>query len=245
MGSAGDVSYLVAFSAGLLSFVSPCVLPLIPAYICFITGLSLAELTEGEKKSILRRVTLVNSVCFILGFSIVFVALGASVSLLGQFLLEYQWLFTTVGGALIILFGLFISGLIKLNFLQRDKRIHLKTKPTGYLGSLLVGATFALGWTPCVGPILSAILLYASTTQSLASGIALLGAYSLGLGIPFFLASLALNSFLIYFDRARRYIRAISLVSGVFLIVVGILILTDSFRVLSQYVNYLFHFGGI
>ena len=245
MGATEGVTYLVAFSAGLLSFVSPCVLPLIPAYISFITGLSLAELTEEDKKNTLRKGTMFNSLLFILGFSIVFVALGVSASLLGQFLLDYQWVFTKVGGVLIILFGLFIAGFLRLDFLYREKRIHLRTKPAGYLGSLMVGATFALGWTPCVGPILSAILLYASTSQSLASGIALLGAYSLGLGIPFFLSSLALNSFLIYFDRARRYIRAISLVSGVFLIVVGILILTDSFRVLSQYVNYLFHFGGI
>jgi cytochrome c-type biogenesis protein len=245
MGASQSVNYLVAFSAGLLTFVSPCVFPLIPAYVCFVTGLSLAELTGGEKKSVLRKVTVVNSVIFILGFSIVFVALGASVTLLGQFFLEYQWIFTKVGGVLIIVFGLFIAGFLRLGFLSREKRIHLKTKPAGYLGSLLVGATFALGWTPCVGPILSAILLYASTSQSLTTGILLLGAYSLGLGLPFFLSALALNSFLIYFDRARKYIHAISVVSGIFLIIIGILILTDSFRMLSGYIMYLFHFKGI
>jgi len=245
MGATEGVTYLVAFSAGLLSFASPCVLPLIPAYISFITGLSLAELTEGDRMNTLRKGTILNSILFILGFSIVFVALGLSASLLGQFLLDYQWIFTKVGGVLIILFGLFIAGLLRWDFLYREKRIHLKAKPAGYLGSLLVGATFALGWTPCVGPILSAILLYASTSKSLASGIALLGSYSLGLGIPFFFSSLALNSFLIYLDRARRYIRAISVASGIFLIIMGILILTDYFRTVSNFIMYLFHAKGI
>jgi cytochrome c-type biogenesis protein len=175
----------------------------------------------------------------------VFIALGASASLLGQFLLEYQWILSKVGGVLIVLFGLFITGLLRFDFLYREKRIHLKAKPAGYLGSLLVGATFALGWTPCVGPILSAILLYASTCQSLASAIALLGVYSLGLGIPFFLSSLALNSFLIYLDRARKYIRTISVVSGIFLIIVGILVFTDYFRTVSNFIMYLFHTKGI
>jgi cytochrome c-type biogenesis protein len=245
MGATEGVTYLVAFSAGLLSFISPCVLPLIPAYISFTTGLSLAELTEGDKKGTLRKATIFNSLFFILGFSIVFVALGVSATLLGQFLLEYQSILTKVGGVLIILFGLFIAGLFRLDFLYREKRIHLKSKPAGYLGSLLVGATFALGWTPCVGPILSAILLYASASKSLGCGIALLGIYSLGLGIPFFLSSLALNSFLIYVDRARKYIRAISVVSGVFLIIIGILILTDYFRTVSNFIMYLFHAKGI
>jgi cytochrome c-type biogenesis protein len=245
MGATESVSYLVAFSAGLLSFFSPCVLPLIPAYICFITGLSLSEITQEEKNSRLRAVTLVNSLTFILGFSIVFVALGASVSLLGQFFLEHQKIISRVGGVLIMIFGLFITGLIKMDFLQREKRVHLQTKPAGYLGSLLVGATFALGWTPCVGPILSAILLYASTSQSVTKGVLLLGIYSLGLAIPFFLSSLALNSFLVYFDRARKYIRAISVVSGIFLILIGLLILTDFFSTVSNYIMFLFHARGI
>ncbi len=245
MEAGESVSYLVAFSAGVLSFVSPCVLPLIPAYISFITGLSLTELTKGGKSSTLRKDTMLNSLSFIAGFSAIFVVLGISASLLGQFLLDYQWVLSKVGGVLIIIFGLFISGLLKLDFLYREKRIHLHAKPAGYLGSLLVGATFALGWTPCVGPILSAILLYASSSQSVFSAVALLGVYSLGLGIPFFLSSLALNSFLAYFDRARKYIKAISVLSGVFLIVIGVLILTDSFRRVSNYIMYLFHSTGI
>lgn len=245
MGSTQGVSYLVAFSAGLLSFVSPCVLPLIPAYVSFITGLSLSELTEENRSSTLRKDTIFNSIFFILGFSTVFVALGASASLLGKFLLDYQWVLTKAGGILIILFGLFITGFLRLDFLYREKRIHLRGKPAGYLGSFVVGATFALGWTPCVGPILSAILLYASTCQSVTSGIGLLATYSLGLGIPFFLSSLALNSFLIYMDRARRYIRTISVLSGIFLIIVGVLILTDYFRTVSNFIMYLFHAKGI
>ncbi|MDH7499393.1 MAG: cytochrome c biogenesis protein CcdA [candidate division NC10 bacterium] len=245
MGATQGVSYLVAFSAGLLSFASPCVLPLIPAYITFITGLSLADLTKGDRRSTLRKATIFNSLFFILGFSTVFVALGASASLLGKFLLDYQYILSKVGGVLIILFGLFIAGFFRLDFLYREKRIHLKGKPAGYLGSLFVGATFALGWTPCVGPILSAILLYASTCQSVASGIALLGTYSLGLAIPFFLSSLALNSFIIYMDRARRYIRAISVFSGVFLILIGLLILTDYFRTVSNFIMYLFQARGV
>jgi len=240
-----SVSCLVALVAGFLSFVSPCVLPLIPAYLSFVTGLSLSELTASDRMGVVRRATMLNSICFISGFSTVFIALGISASLLGQFLLDHQWILTKVGGALIVFFGLFISGLLPLNFLYREKRVHLKSKPAGYLGSLLVGSTFALGWTPCVGPILSAILLQAGATGKVSSGITLLGAYSLGLGVPFFLSSLALNAFLCYLDRARRLIRLISLVSGIFLILVGILIFTDYFRVLSNIVTHRLGFRGI
>lgn len=245
METAQSVSYLVALMAGLLSFVSPCVLPLIPAYLSFITGLSLSELTTGDQIRMVRRATTLNSICFITGFSAVFIALGISASLLGQFLLDYQEILTKVGGALIVLFGLFITGILPLRFLYQEKRLHLKSKPAGYLGSLLVGGTFALGWTPCVGPILSAILLQASAVGKVSSGIVLLAAYSLGLGVPFFLSSLALNSFLCYLDRARRAIRIISIASGIFLILVGILVFTDYFRTLSSLVNHLFGFQGI
>jgi len=234
MSGAQDLSLFIAFAAGLLSFLSPCVLPLVPSYVAFITGLSFEELTHEHSKQKLRRTILSHSLLFILGFSVLFTALGASASLLGQFLSEYRDTIRIVGGVLIILFGLFISGIFSLSFLQQEKKFHLQHKPLGYLGTFFVGVTFAAGWTPCVGPILSSILLYASTAENMLSGIFLLLAYSLGLGLPFFACSLALNTFLAAFQRARRYIGVFTKIGGVLLILVGILLLTNSFVFLND-----------
>jgi cytochrome c-type biogenesis protein len=172
-----------------------------------------------------------------LGFCVLFTALGASASLLGQFLSEHRDTIRIVGGILIILFGLFISGILSLSFLQQEKKFHLQHKPLGYLGTFFVGVTFAAGWTPCVGPILSSILLYASTAENMVSGIFLLLAYSLGLGLPFFACSLALNTFLATFQKARRYIGLFTKIGGVLLILVGVLLLTNSLEVLNDWLS--------
>ena len=234
MSGGQDLSLFIAFAAGLLSFLSPCVLPLVPSYVVFITGLSFEELTHEHSKQKLRRIILSHSLLFILGFSVLFTALGASASLLGQFLSEYRDAIRIIGGVLIILFGLFISGIFSLSFLQQEKKFHLQHKPIGYIGTFFVGVTFAAGWTPCVGPILSSILLYASTAENMLSGVFLLLAYSLGLGIPFFACSLALNTFLATFQKARRYIGVFTKIGGVLLVLVGVLLLTNSFEVLND-----------
>lgn len=234
-----QVSFLYAFIAGVLSFLSPCVLPLFPSYVTFITGLTLEEFAASEGRWRVSYLTFFNSLFYILGFSAVFVALGASATFIGQFLYDYQNVIMKLGGVLIIIFGLFISGIIKMDFLQREKKIYLMQKPAGYFGSFLVGATFAFAWTPCVGPILSSILLYASTKHKITEGVFLLSAYSLGLGLPFFLSSMALNTFISHYEKLRKYYRYIMIISGILLIIVGILILTDHFRRLSGYLSIL------
>ncbi|MBM4306736.1 MAG: cytochrome c biogenesis protein CcdA [Deltaproteobacteria bacterium] len=234
-----DVSTLIAFTAGLLSFVSPCVLPLVPSYITYITGVSFQDLTDEKAKSKVRLATTLHSILFITGFSTVFILMGASASYLGQILIEYQSWIMKVGGVLIIILGIQFTGIINIPFLQMEKRFEMGKKPLGYLGSFLVGVVFAAGWTPCIGPILSTILIYASTAKSFTTGILLLAVYSLGLGIPFFLSSLAFNSFLSAFDKIKRYMRWVTLISGIFLIAIGILILTDTLRDINAFFNQL------
>ena len=234
-----EISILIAFFAGILSFISPCILPLIPSYITYITGISFKDLTESQSKTKIRWAAVFHSFFFILGFSIIFVLMGASASYLGQLLAQYQYWIMRVGGILIIILGIHFIGIINIPFLQAEKRLELKRKPIGYLGSLIVGMVFAAGWTPCIGPILSTILIYASTSQSFSTGILLLMIYSLGLGVPFFLSSLALSSFLTAFDKVKRYMRVVTLVSGFFLIIIGILFLTDTFREINTYLNIL------
>ena len=228
-----DLSLYLALAAGFLSFLSPCVLPMVPSYLAFLTGLSFEELTREQPKKLRRRI-LTHSLLFILGFSALFTLMGASATLIGQFLMAHRDTIRIVGGILVILFGLFISGLFSFAFLQREKKLHLRAKPLGYLGSFLVGVTFAAGWTPCVGPFLSSMLLYASTAENLRSGILLLFFYSLGLGIPFFACSLALNSFLSVFQKTRRYLGVFTKVGGALLVIVGVLLLINSFEFLNE-----------
>jgi cytochrome c-type biogenesis protein len=234
-----EISVLIAFSAGLLSFVSPCVLPLVPSYLTYITGVSFSELTDVKAKAKLRWVTVSHSLLFIIGFSMIFILMGASASYLGQLLVRHQSWIMKVGGVLIILLGIQFTGIINLPFLQMERRFELRKKPLGYVGSFLVGIVFAAGWTPCIGPILSTILIYASASKSFATGVLLLTIYSLGLGVPFFLSSLAFNSFLYAFQRIKRYMRVITFVSGLFLIGIGVLYLTDTFQEINSYVNML------
>jgi cytochrome c-type biogenesis protein len=182
-------------------------------------------------------VTTFHSLFFIMGFSLVFILMGASATYLGQLLAQYQYWIMKGGGVLIILLGIHFTGIIQLPFLQMEKRFEMRKKPLGYAGSLLVGVAFAAGWTPCIGPILSTILIYASTSKKFTTGILLLTYYSIGLGIPFFLSSLAFNSFLSAFDKIKRYMKVINILSGLFLIGIGILFLTDTFQEINAFLN--------
>jgi len=229
-----DVSFSLAFLAGVLSFLSPCVLPLVPSYLSFITGLSFDRLTSDEDKGRVKRLTLKNSSLFIAGFSVVFISLGASSSFIGQVLFDYQNWIRIIGGGLVIIFGLFISGIIRLDFLMRERKFHLHGRPAGYIGAFVVGMTFAAGWTPCIGPILGTILLYASTKGSTTYGLKLLTVYSIGLAVPFLLASLAMNTFLSYMKVFYKWMRAIMFISGALLIVFGIMLLTNQVRYLAS-----------
>src|SRR4030042_157099 len=237
MAQPQQISGIIAFTAGLLSFASPCVLPLVPSYITYITGASFKELTDVEARSRLRWATTFHSLFFITGFSLVFILMGASATYLGQLLAQYQYWIMKGGGVIIILLGIHFTGIINIPFLQMEKRFEMRKKPLGYAGSFLVGIAFAAGWTPCIGPILSTILIYASTSKSFTTGILLLTYYSIGLGIPFFLSSLAFNSFLSAFDKIKQYMRVITLISGLFLIAIGILFLTDTFAEINSYLN--------
>jgi cytochrome c-type biogenesis protein len=224
-----EVSLIAAFLAGVVSFASPCVLPLVPSYITFITGVSFDELTSAHQSARVRRLTIAHSLAFILGFSIVFISLGATATAAGQFLRDQQDTLRRVGGGLIIVFGIYLTGVLPIAVLSRERKFHLTHKPLGILGSVLVGITFAAGWTPCIGPILASILLYASTAKTVGTGIVLLTVYSLGLGVPFFLASLGMSSFLAASSRLRRSLRTIEVVSGVVLIAFGIALVTNVF----------------
>lgn len=230
-----SVSYFMAFTAGLFSFISPCVLPVVPSYLCYITGLSFEDLTdETESPKIVKWMIIKNSLMFIGGFSLVFILFGATATSLGQFLHMYQAAIRKIGGAVVVLFGLYIMGILKLSFLMADKRIHLQDKPAGLIGSFIVGVAFASGWTPCVGPILGTILLYASTSGSVSTGIFLLSAYSLGIGLPLFILSFGFNSFLAAYKKLIPYMKYINIISGAFMIFIGALIFSNSFTLLTS-----------
>ena len=217
----------IAFGAGLLSFLSPCVLPLIPSYVTFITGLSL----EDVQKS--RRAALIHSLLFVLGFTLIFLALGATATALGQ-LLSYQrvWI-TRVGGVLIIVFGLYMLGVFNVALFSQERRVHIANKPVGYLGTLLVGIAFGAGWTPCIGPILGSILLYTSSAADLPRGLLLLFAYSMGLAVPFLASALLFEHFFAAFAVIRSRLVWFSRVGGLVMIAVGLLLVTDSFTMLA------------
>jgi cytochrome c-type biogenesis protein len=221
----------ISFTAGLLSFLSPCVLPLIPSYVTFITGLSLEDVQRA------RRAALVHSVLFVLGFTLIFLALGATATVLGRVLLaQREWL-SRAGGVLVILFGLYMMGALNVGAFARERRVHLADKPVGYLGTVLVGIAFGAGWTPCIGPILGSILIFTSSSADLERGLLLLLAYSLGLALPFLASALAIQQFLSAFSRVRRQMAWITRASGVLLIVVGVMMITDYFTVLAAYLQ--------
>jgi len=233
-----NVTLLAAFGAGLLSFISPCVLPLIPGYLSYISGLSLDEMRGTGAVAIatpaVRNRVLLSSLAFILGFSLVFIALGASASVIGQFLMLRLAILGRIAGAIIILFGLHTMGLLRIDWLYQEKRVQTTRRPAGFVGAMLVGIAFAFGWTPCIGPILAGILAIAAAQSTIGQGVKLLGAYSLGLAIPFFAAALAINRFFSAFARIRKHYHFIELASGALLVVIGVLIFTNRLTIIAR-----------
>lgn len=230
-----NVSFFGAFIAGLFSFLSPCVLPLIPSFITYITGLSFSEIQAEHPTHEVRKQTIFHTLLFIAGFTFVFVLLGASATFIGGFLQDHMDTIRKVGGVLIIIFGVHVTGLVPINLLLGEKRVTVHRKPAGYLGSFVVGVAFAAGWTPCIGPILASILMVAATEGTVSRGVLLLFIYSMGLAIPFFLSSLAMHQFLTVFNRFKKHIRIFEIVTGVFLIIVGIMIFSNYLSVLSRF----------
>jgi cytochrome c-type biogenesis protein len=236
-----NTSLLAAFGAGLLSFLSPCILPLIPAYLSFLSGMSLSEMRGEESGAKPSAKVLTNALFFVLGFSLVFIALGASATALGRVLMAELGMLRKVAGVLVIVLGLIVLGLFRVGFLDRERRYHQTTKSFGLLGSALVGMAFAFGWTPCIGPILAAILFVASTKETVAQGVGLLGVYSAGLAIPFLLAALAVDRFLRVSTWFKRHFQAVKVASGLLLIALGVLMLTDD---LTRITGFLMRFPG-
>jgi cytochrome c-type biogenesis protein len=234
-----NVTLLAAFAAGFLSFVSPCVLPLIPGYISFISGASMEEMRGGGDvvPSTTRLQIFLTSLAFVIGFSIVFVLLGASATAIGKFMFARLPLLSKIAGGILIVFGLHTMGVFRLAFLETEKRVHAQRKPAGPLGAMLVGVAFAFGWTPCIGPILGGILAIAGSKNSVWEGVTLLAVYSLGLGIPFLITSLAINQFFAAVKRIRRYYHAIEITSGALLVAVGVLIITGQMTLITRYLQ--------
>ncbi len=233
-----NVSLIAAFGAGFLSFISPCVLPLIPGYLSFVSGVSLEEM-RGDQALAARRQVIVTSLAFVLGFSLVFIALGASASALGRFLFRNSTLLERIAGALVIVIGLHTMGVFRLPFLETEKRLQAGTKPKTLTGAVLVGMAFGFGWTPCIGPILSGILVLAGSKETIWEGVVMLAVYSLGLGIPFLLTALAINKFFAASSRIRKHYHAIEVTSGLLLVGIGLLLFTGQMtaitRVLTPY----------
>ncbi len=232
MNDVSSVSFGLAFLAGLASFLSPCVLPLVPSYLTFVSGMTLDELT-AENGTPGRARAMVHASLFVAGFAVVFVALGFASSLLGAAVGKSLVVLQRVGGAMIVLFGAYLIGILRPRFLSSDRRVHLARRPGGLLGSFAVGVAFGAGWTPCVGPVLASILLYASTSGSAVHGASLLATYALGLGLPFLIAALALTQFLAGVQRLRRWLRPLEIVAGIMLVVVGLMLATGRFAQLS------------
>jgi cytochrome c-type biogenesis protein len=243
-----NVTLLAAFGAGLLSFISPCVLPLIPGYLSYISGMSLDEMrgtgSGGTVGAVAvaappdaRRRVVLASLAFILGFSIVFVSLGASASAIGRFMMARLDVLGRIAGAIIIIFGLHTMGILRIEWLYQEKRVQTNKRPAGFVGAMLVGIAFAFGWTPCIGPILAGILAIAATQDTIGNGVRLLSAYSLGLAVPFFATALAINRFFAAFAKIRRHYHKIELASGALLIVIGVLIFTNRFTILAQWLT--------
>ena len=237
-----NVGFFTAFLFGLLSFISPCVLPIVPGYLSFISGVSFEEIQNTADRSRVRFQIILHSLLFIAGFSVVFIALGASATAVGQFLKTQIDILTKIAGIIIIIFGIHMMGIIKIPFLNYEKRFHAQGKPIGLFGAFIVGIAFAFGWTPCIGPILAAILTIASQQDTVMKGIFLLSSYSLGLGIPFLLTGLSLSVFFNLFNKFKKYLHTVEVVGGVLLVIVGILIMTNSLNILSQYLSEWFPF---
>ncbi len=235
-----SVSLLAAFGAGVISFISPCVLPIVPGYLSFISGVNMSELKDGTAPSGTARRVGLTALFFVLGFSTVFVTLGAAASLAGYYLQQYKRSLGIAGGVIIILLGLHTAGILPIKWLLYEKHAEVKNRPLGFIGAYIVGLAFAFGWTPCIGPILGAILLYASQQETVGEGVLLLSAYSAGLGIPFLISAFAINVFFGAFSHLKRRLGLIERLAGGLLVAVGLLLVTDQLTVLAQYFSKLF-----
>jgi cytochrome c-type biogenesis protein len=230
-----DVTIWGAFVAGLLSFVSPCVLPLVPPYLCFLAGVTLDQLTGDETVETPRLRIFLTSLAFVLGFTTVFVVLGASASAIGRLVMSYLDVFSYVAGAIIIVMGLHFLGLFRIGFLYREARVHVESRPAGVVGAFLIGIAFALGWTPCVGPVLAAILFVAGSKDTVADGAVLLAVYSLGIGLPFLVASLFAGPFMALMRRFRAHMGKVEKAMGALLVLTGVMFLTGQMATLSYW----------
>ena len=235
----GDVTILAALIAGLVSFLSPCVLPLVPPYLVYLAGTSLERFADKEAEPRVKRETVAAALLFVLGFSTVFVALGASASAFGSLIRAYSGPLATVAGIVIIVMGLHFLGLTKIALLHRQKRLEVP-KPVGLWGAYVMGLAFAFGWTPCIGPILAAILAVAASEQTVTRGAGLLAVYSLGLGIPFMLAAFAIEPFAAFLARFRKYLRRVEQTMGALLVLTGIAFLTGSINTMSVWLLEIF-----
>jgi len=242
MDSSIGFAIVTAFFAGILSFLSPCVLPLVPGYISIISGFSLDQLKGKALDTSLKRAVMMSSLMFILGFTISFIALGATATAVGKLLLTRMPYLRIIAGIIMIVFGLHVLGILRIKALYQDTRMHKVQTSSGMLGALVLGLVFALGWSPCLGPILSGILGLASEQETVLKGMGLLFVYSSGLGIPFLLTSLGLNQFLSFYNRFKRHFRALEIISGILILGVGVLILTDRMTQLNQYFQFLSDF---
>ena len=238
-----QVSFLAAFAAGVVSFLSPCVLPLVPGYLSFISGVSLEEMRAKDRQIAASQAVMVNTLFFVTGFTIVFVALGASASAIGGLLLGNLLWLQRVAGVIVVLFGLHMVGLLKIGWLYREKRFHGPSKPRGPVGAVLLGLAFAAGWTPCIGPILAGILALAATKTRLWYGVAPLATYSAGLGIPCLLTGWATQRFMGAFERFRESLWIVEMVGGVLLIAVGVMIFTNNFFLFQRWLSFLNRFA--
>ena len=236
-----QISIAVAFIAGVLSFLSPCILPLIPGYISFLSGLSLEELRGGAERSKVIRKAGLTSIFFVIGFSVVFVSLGASASLIGKFLASHLKILTKVGGIIIIILGLYLLGVLKVGWLNVERRLKVKRRSGGLFGAFLIGLAFAFGWTPCIGPILAGILALAATQKTVIKGMLLLAVYSAGLGIPFIITGFSVGLFAQFFQRYKRLMRWGEIAAGLLLIVIGVLIFTNNLTALLKFVPPFFY----
>jgi cytochrome c-type biogenesis protein len=234
-------TFLAAFAAGVLSFISPCVLPLSPGYLSYISGLTLDEMQgTGDGAMSLgaaRRRVLVASIFFILGFSFVFICFGAAASVVGQYMLERQRLLAKIAAVIVIVFGLHTMGVLRIGWLYSEKRVQVEKKPTSLFGAFFVGLAFAFGWTPCIGPILAGILAIAGTQQTVGQGVQLLAVYSAGLGLPFLLTAFAINQFFTVFKRIRKHYHLIEIISGLLLVLIGLLIFTNRFTLIAKWLT--------
>lgn len=234
MTDTGSISLGVAFLGGLVSFLSPCVLPLVPSYVTYVTGMTFDELTAADRRAARRR-TVVHAALFIVGFGLVFVALGATATALGGALRRALPLLQQLGGLVIAAFGLAMLGVLRVPFLMKERRVQLASRPAGKAGSVIAGAAFGAGWTPCVGPVLASILLYSGTRSTMGEGMLLLTAYTLGLGVPFFAAAVGFNWYLARVKHLRRWLHPLEKAAGAILVVVGILLFTGHFTMLSSF----------